>query len=115
MVLTSVATGRVAAIHDDGDSRVVTLAPVNLTDVIKNGAIDVDQALPASAVSYQLIPDLAWAQSDPASWRSAVGQHLAVRLQPHEAVHRRNGGATPKPAAAPGGTMPLASDSSARV
>ena len=31
MLLTSIATGRVAAIHDDGDSRVVTLAPVNLT------------------------------------------------------------------------------------
>src|SRR5207237_8560423 len=43
MVLTSVATGRVAAIHDDGDARVVTLAPVNLTDVIRNGAIAVDQ------------------------------------------------------------------------
>jgi hypothetical protein len=56
MVLTSVATGRVAAIHDDGDTRVVTLAPVDLTDVIKNGSIDVDQAVPSSAVSYQLIP-----------------------------------------------------------
>ena len=65
MLLTSIATGRVAAIHDDGDTRVVTLAPVNLTDVIRNGAIDVDQALPGSAVSYQLIPDLVGAKSVP--------------------------------------------------
>jgi hypothetical protein len=65
MVLTSMATGRVAAIHDDGDSRVVTLAPVNLTDVIRNGSIDVDQGLPASAISYRVIPQLAWAQQTP--------------------------------------------------
>ena len=32
--------------------------------------------------------------ADPASWRSAIGQHLGVRLQPREAVHRANGGAT---------------------
>jgi len=65
MVLTSMATGRVAAIHDNGDSRVVTLAPVSLTDVIRNGSIDVDQALPSSAISYRVIPQLAWAQQTP--------------------------------------------------
>lgn len=111
MVLTSVATGRVAAIHDDGDSRVVTLAPVNLTDVIKNGSIDVDQALPASAISYQLIPDLAWAQQTPQAGDlpSANISPSGYRMKPFTAETAE------LPKAAPDGTMPLASDSSLEV
>jgi hypothetical protein len=114
MLLTSVATGRVAAIHDDGDSRVVTLAPVNLTDVIRNGSIDVDQALPASAISYQLIPDLVGAQSIPQAGDlpsanispSGYRDTLPFIAEP-AALHR----AAPQP----GGTLPLASDSSLEV
>ena len=117
MVLTSVATGRVAAIHDDGDSRVVTLAPVNLTDVIRNGSIDVDQAMPSSAISYQLIPDLPWAQSTPGADElpsaniSSSGYDRARRGQPFTAQPAALHLAAP----APGGTMPLASDSSLEV
>jgi hypothetical protein len=114
MLLTSVATGRVAAIHDDGDSRVVTLAPVNLTDVIRNGSIDVDQALPASAISYQLIPDLVGAQSVP-----QAGDLPSANISP--SGYRGTKPFTAEPAALhgaapqPGGTLPLASDSSLEV
>ena len=115
MVLTSVATGRVAAIHDAGDSRVVTLAPVNLTDVIRNGSIDVDQALPASAISYQLIPDLVGAQSVP-----TTGDLPSANISP--SGYRDSKPFTAQPAAlhraapqAAGGTLPLASDSSLEV
>ena len=120
MVLTSVATGRVAAIHDDGDSRVVTLAPVNLTDVIRNGAIDVDQALPASAISYQLIPDLVGAQSVPTAGDlpsaniSPSGYHgtQPFTTQPFTAQPAALHRAAPQAA---GGTLPVASDSSLEV
>jgi len=115
MVLTSVATGRVAAIHDDGDSRVVTLAPVNLTDVIRNGSIDVDQALPASAISYQLIPDLVGAQSVP-----TAGDLPSANIAPSGYHGTKPFAAQPAalPKAAPqaaGGTLPVASDSSLEV
>jgi hypothetical protein len=114
MVLTSVATGRVAAIRDDGDSRVVTLAPVDLTDVIRNGSIDVDQALPASAISYQLIPDLPWAQSTPDADElpsANISSSGYDRMKPFTAQPA----ALHMDAPAPGGTMPLASDSSLEV
>jgi hypothetical protein len=114
MVLTSVATGRVAAIHDDGDSRVVTLAPVNLTDVIRNGSIDVDQALPASALSYQLIPDPIAAQSTPQAGdlpSANISPSGYRRTQPFTAETAALNQAAPQP----GGTMPFASDSSFEV
>jgi hypothetical protein len=115
MVLTSIATGRVNAIHDDGDSRVVTLAPVDLTDVIRNGSIDVDQALPASAISYQLIPDLVGVQSVP-----QAGDLPSANISP--SGYRGTKPFTAEPAALPlaapqaaGDTLPLASDSSLEV
>src|SRR5450432_1317383 len=122
MLLTSVATGRVAAIHDDGDSRVVTLAPVNLTDVIRNGSIDVDQAVPASGFSYQLIPDLVGAQSVP-----QAGDLPSANISPsgyrgtHPFTAEPAAVALPRaalPGAAPqagGSSWPFASDSSVEV
>jgi hypothetical protein len=112
MVLTSVATGRVAAIHDDGDSRVVTLAPVNLTDVIRNGSIDVDQAVPASAISYQLIPDLVGAKSVPSDLPSANISPSGYRGKKFTAQPAALNRAAPQAA---GDTLPLASDSSLEV
>ncbi|HEY5200820.1 MAG TPA: hypothetical protein VIJ31_07895, partial [Acidothermaceae bacterium] len=109
MVLTSMATGRVAAIHDDGDSRVVTLAPVNLTDVIKNGSIDVDQALPASAISYRVIPQLAWAQQTP-----QAGDLPSANISPsgYNRTKPFAAQAAALPKAAPGGNSIFESDSS---
>lgn len=65
MLMTSTAAGRVAAIRDDGGDRVVTLAPVGLGEVVRNGQIDLTQAVPASAVRYQQIPDAPWASDQP--------------------------------------------------
>lgn len=65
MLMTSVAAGRVAAIDDDGDNRVVTLVPIDITDVLRNGSIDVNQPLNAADIEYQTIPDLPWDASDP--------------------------------------------------
>jgi hypothetical protein len=65
MLMTSVAAGRVVEMHAEGDSIVVTLAPIDVTDVLRNGSIDVDQPLDASEVNYQSIPDLPWDASDP--------------------------------------------------
>jgi hypothetical protein len=65
LLMTSHAAGRVAAIQDTGDSRIVTLAPVELTDIIRNGTIDVKQALDPESITFQPIPGLKWAQSTP--------------------------------------------------
>lgn len=43
MALTSLATGRVAAIVDQGDTRIVTLAPIDITDPVKDGRLQVDR------------------------------------------------------------------------
>jgi hypothetical protein len=117
MVLTSVATGRVNAIQDDGDTRIVTLAPVDITDVIKNGAIDVDQAVPAAAISYQVIPDLPWAQSTPQS-----SDLPSVTVSPSEYRDDRRVNAKDAafeqpqlPAAGAPASWPFASDSSVEV
>lgn len=58
MLLTSSATGRVVAITDVGDTRVVTLAPVDLTDIISDGTFNLDQAIDGDLLGYQLVPDL---------------------------------------------------------
>jgi hypothetical protein len=53
MFATSRAVGRVADIHDDGDSRVVTLAPVDLTDIVRDGEIAFERPLDLGSLSYQ--------------------------------------------------------------
>lgn len=87
MLATSIAAGRVAALRDVGDDRIVTLAPVELTDVIRDGTIDLDTKLDPSAFTYQVVPDLpgkvsaptpADTSSIPASQTSA----RVVRLPP---------------------------------
>jgi len=65
MLLTSIAAGRVVAVHDEGDARVVSIAPVLLTDVIRNGRIDVHQALDAHSMVFQQVPGLAMEPSAP--------------------------------------------------
>jgi hypothetical protein len=65
LLATGRAAGRVVALRDDGDSRVVTLAPVELTDIVRDGEINLKQSLNADAMSFQQIPDLPGAQSTP--------------------------------------------------
>jgi hypothetical protein len=63
MVASARATGRVAAIEDQGESRIVTLAPVALTDIVRDGSIDLQQAIAPDAVQYQAIPGLVGAST----------------------------------------------------
>jgi hypothetical protein len=77
MLATSRVAGRVAALRDDGGNRIVTLAPVDLTDIIRDGDIEIDKSLDASSFVYQEVPDLPGkvseppAQDTPATVRSA--------------------------------------------
>jgi hypothetical protein len=65
LLATSAAAGRVVAIRDKGDSRVVTLAPIGLTDIIRDGEINLTHALSADSIVYQEVPDQPGAQSVP--------------------------------------------------
>lgn len=99
MLMTSVAAGRVVALRDDGSTRVVTLAPVELTDVLRNGRISLKQAVDASAVTFQPVPGLAAVVSTAPSGAppSPSGGHSFVDA-PHIAV----GGSLPPPSSATG-------------
>lgn len=65
VVATSRATGRVVSIVEQGDARVVTLAPVALTDIIRQGSITIKQGLDAKAFRSQPIPNQPGALSRP--------------------------------------------------
>jgi hypothetical protein len=65
MFATSRAVGRVVDLHDDGGNRVVTLAPVEFTDVVRDAEIKVDRDLDPGSVLYQEVPDLPGAVSQP--------------------------------------------------
>jgi hypothetical protein len=56
MFATSVALGRVAEIDDRGEDRVVTLAPISLTDLVRDGDLEIDQDLDLSAAAYHQLP-----------------------------------------------------------
>lgn len=59
MLMTSVAAGRVVALRDEGANRVVTIAPAQLTDILRNGKIDVHQKLDTKSMAFQPVPGLA--------------------------------------------------------
>lgn len=65
LVATGRAAGRVVALSDEGNSRVVTLGPVELTDIVRDGEIDFKQALNADSMSYQQVPDQPGALAEP--------------------------------------------------
>jgi hypothetical protein len=65
LVATARATGRVVKIREDGDDRVVTLAPVALTDIVRDGTIDLTRPLAAGSSRYQAVPDQPGALSVP--------------------------------------------------
>ena len=74
LLATGRAAGRVVALRDDGDSRVVTLAPVELTDIVRNGEINLKQALSPDSMEYQAVPDQPGARVDTLLGRLA-GRH----------------------------------------
>lgn len=99
MLLTSQAAGRVVEVHDEGDARVVRLAPVDLPEVISDGTVDVDQAVDSSAMAYQLIPDQPGALSEPGPDDSGIPL-------PQAAGGASGGGAGPGPDGASGQATP---------
>ena len=58
LLATSRLVGRVAAVSDDGGNRTVTLAPIDITDIIRDGHIVVDQPLALDGLAYQELPAL---------------------------------------------------------
>ncbi len=59
MFATGRAVGRVDALADEGESRVVVIEPVNLGDIVRNADLALDLTYDPTAVSYQLLPDMA--------------------------------------------------------
>ncbi len=57
MFATTVALGRVTAMEDQGDDRIVHLAPVDLTDLVRDGTIEFDQDLDLADATYRQLPD----------------------------------------------------------
>jgi len=76
MFATSRAVGRVARIEHTGDDLAVTLAPVQLTDLIRDAHIAAKLDLKPESVVYQYVPDLPGVISDSAS-------DLSERLPAH--------------------------------
>lgn len=58
MFLTGKAVGRIVAIENDGDDLVVTLGPVDLTDIVRDGHFEAEQPIDLGALALQTIPDL---------------------------------------------------------
>jgi hypothetical protein len=72
MFVTSRAVGRVVEIRDQGSSRVATLAPVDLTDVVSDATINIDQDFDLAKMVYQDVPNLPGAVSEPLPARAAT-------------------------------------------
>jgi hypothetical protein len=58
LYLTSFAAGRVAKLDHAGSDVVVTLAPIDITDVIRDGTIDMKQSLDPSTMVLRPMPEL---------------------------------------------------------
>lgn len=58
MFLTGTAVGRVVAIEEDGDDVVVTLGPVDITDVVRDGHLETSQEIDLGAFALQTLPEL---------------------------------------------------------
>lgn len=58
MFVTSEAVGRVVKVERSGGDKAVTLAPVRLTDVVRDGHFTFDQPLDLAAQAFSPLPDL---------------------------------------------------------
>lgn len=65
MFATADSVGRVVKLEPLGDDLAVTLAPVELTDILREGEIRFDKPINFDAMSFQAIPDLPGQMSDP--------------------------------------------------
>jgi hypothetical protein len=76
MFLTSRGTGRVVRLDDRGDAVAVTLAPIQLQELIRDGDLDLDVPLDLSAATVQPVPDLPGAVGEPGPEDSDVPLNL---------------------------------------
>jgi len=88
MFATSRAVGRVARIEPAGDDLAVTLAPVQLTEIVRDANIKADVDIKPESVVYQSVPDLPGGLSTPPD-RSDLG----------DAIHELSGPTPPAPGA----------------
>ena len=65
MFATADSVGRVIKLEPRGDDLAVTLAPVELTDILLEGQLQFDQPINFDAMSFQTIPDLPGQMSVP--------------------------------------------------
>jgi hypothetical protein len=65
MFATADSVGRVIKLEPRGDDLAVTLAPVELTDILLEGQLQFDKPINFDAMSFQTIPDLPGQMSDP--------------------------------------------------
>ena len=59
MMLTSRAVGRVVDLRDEAGNRVVTLGPVQLTEIFDDANFNFDQPLDLGSMAYQAFPETA--------------------------------------------------------
>jgi hypothetical protein len=67
MLLTSRAVGRVLDIQDQGGSRIVTLGPVQLTELFSRASFDLAQPVDLGSMAYQAYPETATDVTTPSS------------------------------------------------
>ncbi len=93
LLATGRATGRVVALHDDGNSRIATLAPVELNDIVRDGEINLKQALSPDSMEYQAVPDQPGAESalgatPSAAWSAGPGDARVVTVAARAGTRR---------------------------
>jgi hypothetical protein len=92
MLLTSRAVGRVIDLQDEGGNRVVTVGPVQLTELFSDANFDLDQPVDLGSMAYQALPQT---PSDVTTPSSSASSDPAGNLN--------DNGASPSPGAL---TMP---------
>jgi hypothetical protein len=92
LLLTSRAVGRVLDIQDQGGARIVTVGPVQLTELFADANFNLDQPVDLGSMAYQALPQTPGNVTTPSSSASA-----------DPAGNLNDNGATPSPGAL---TMP---------
>ena len=93
MFASGMAVGRVASIEDSGDGPIVTLAPVEMADIVDGGSINFSGALDPEAFQVQDLPGLneaaVEAENHPSSFSAGAVISDGVYRKPVGAGHYR--------------------------
>ncbi|MFZ0159049.1 MAG: hypothetical protein WAL50_08490, partial [Kineosporiaceae bacterium] len=79
MVMTSRGTGRVAALQRSGDDLLVTLIPVQLTEIFREAHLALDTDVDLGASRFQVVPDQPGVRVAPDAVRAAPSPTRASR------------------------------------